>query len=487
MLIDGKWVNSENGETITVINPANGEIVGTTPKCGEAEVEKAVAAAGQAFSAWAAKTVKERSKVLLKMSQLIMENQEELATLETKERGSPIRKTMNFDVPLCAEQLEFLAGASWDLSGETLPVGPFCMSMITREPLGVVGLITPWNFPALMVVWKMGAALVTGNTCVITPPSLAPLTALKLGEIAMEAGVPDGVVNVVTGPRRIVGEALVRHPKIAKIGLTGDTATNKRIMEVASNTVIQVGLELGGKNPFIIMPDADVDAAVEAAVFSAFFNTGQVCACPSRFYIHESLYDTVAEKLVAGASALRYGDTTDPATVIGPVAYKTHRDKIEAYIHGAKAAGAEILLGGERPNTPETVNGFFVAPTILGNCTNDMEVMQEEIYGPVVGLARFSSPEEAISLANDTRYGLCASVWTKDIRAGLTMAGQINAGNVWVNEHLMIFCETPLGGCKQSGFGKHLSTMAFDEYTATKHIYVDLIGQSEKPWPSLIK
>ncbi len=487
VLIGGEWVSAESGETITIINPANGEVVGTVPKCGDAEVEKAVAAAQKAFPGWAGKTMTERSKVLLKMSQLIMAHQEELATLETREHGSPIRKTMNFDVPLCAEQMEFFAGAARGLTGETLPVGPWCISMTVREPLGVVGLITPWNFPALMVIWKMGAALVTGNTCVIKPPSIAPLTALKLGEIAMEAGVPAGVVNVITGPGETVGEALVRHPEVAKIGFTGDTATGKRIMEVASATVKQVGLELGGKNPFLIMPDADVDAAVEAAVFGAFFNSGQVCATPSRFYVHESLYDAFAEKFVAGAKLLKYGDPTDMATVIGPVAYGEHRDKIEAYVQGAKAAGAKVLLGGERPDTPDTKDGFFVVPTILGECTNDMVIMREEVFGPVVGLSRFSSPEEALALANDTHYGLCASVWTKDVRAGLAMAGQIKAGTVWVNEHLMIFCETPWGGCKQSGWGKDLSTMALDEYTTTKHIYVDLIGQPEKPWHALMK
>jgi acyl-CoA reductase-like NAD-dependent aldehyde dehydrogenase len=487
VLINGEWVSASTGETMKVINPANGEVVGLAPKCGPAEVDKAVTAANKAAPNWAAKTMAERSKLLLKLSQLVMSHQEELAKLETMEQGSPIRKTMNFDVPLCAEQLEYFAGVARALTGETLPVGPWCMSMTVREPLGVVGLITPWNFPALMVVWKLGAALVTGNTCVVKPPSTAPLTTLKLGELAVEAGAPAGVVNVLTGPGGSVGEALVQHPQVAKIGFTGDTSTGKRIMGLASGTAKPVGLELGGKNAFIVLAEADVDSAVEGAIFGAFFNTGQVCASASRFYIHESLYNEFAEKLVLAAKQLKYGDTMKMETVIGPVAYQAHRDKIESYIAGAKKAGAKMLLGGERPNTPETKNGFFVPPTIFGNCTNDMQIMREEIFGPVVGLARFRTPEEAVVLANDTRYGLSASVWTKDTRAGLALAGQIKAGTVWVNEHLIIFCETPWGGCKESGWGKDLSTMVLEEYTYTKHIYVDLTGAPAKPWYAILK
>jgi acyl-CoA reductase-like NAD-dependent aldehyde dehydrogenase len=279
----------------------------------------------------------------------------------------------------------------------------------------------------------------------------------------------------------------VQHPDVAKIGFTGDTVTGKRIMNLASNSVKPVGLELGGKNAFVVMPDADVDAAVEGAIWSAFFNSGQVCAAASRFYVHESLYEEFADKMVAMAKTLRYGDPMKMETVIGPVAYAAHRDKIEWYIEGAKKAGAKLLLGGERPNTAETKNGFFVAPTIFGNCTNSMEFMQEEIFGPVAGIVPFKTQEEAVTLANDTRYGLSASVWTKDLRNGMVVASQIKAGTVWLNEHLIVFCETPWGGCKQSGWGKDLSTMALDEYTMTKHIYIDLIGQPIKPWYGLLK
>ena len=487
VLINGEWKESSTGEMIDVINPANGQLVGQAPKCGAAEVNEAVEAALRASAEWGARPIGERSKILVAASKKIMERQEELAILETMEQGSPLRKTMNFDVPLCAEQLEYFAGVARGMTGETLPVGPWCLSATVREPLGVVGLITPWNFPALMVIWKLGAALVTGNACIVKPPSTAPLTTLKLGEIMMEAGVPAGAVNVLTGPGEGVGEAMVRHPQIDKIGFTGDTATGKRIMKLASETVKQVGLELGGKNAFLVLEDADVEAAVEGAIFAAFFNTGQVCAAASRFYIHESLYDEFASRFAEAAGKLRYGDPMDMGTVLGPVAYKAHRDSIEAYIESAKEEGAKLLLGGVRPDTDETRNGYFVAPTIFGECNNGMKIMQEEIFGPVAGLVRFKTTQEAIDLCNDTKYGLSASVWTGNARTGLMAARQIKAGTVWINEHLIIFCETPWGGCKESGWGKDLSTMVLDEYTRVKHIYIDLNEQPVKPWYGILK
>jgi acyl-CoA reductase-like NAD-dependent aldehyde dehydrogenase len=485
--INGAWTDSSSGETFPVTNPATGEVIAQVSLCGQAEVDLAVQAAAAAGPGWAGRPVAERSKVLLKLSQLIMEHQEELAELETREHGSPLRKTMNFDVPLCAEQFEYFAGVARAQTGETLPVGPWATSYTVREPLGVVGLITPWNFPALMVVWKLGAALVTGNTCVIKPPTVAPLTTLRLAELATEAGAPPGSVNVLTGPGQTVGEALVRHPGVAKIGFTGDTETGKRIMAVASESVKPVGLELGGNNAFIIMPDADIDGAAEGAAFGAFFNSGQVCASASRFYVHESVYEEFAEKFVAAASQLRMGDPMDMATVIGPVVYPAHRDKVESYIEGARQEGATLLLGGERPDTPEMRDGLYVAPAIFGDCRHDMAIMQDEIFGPVIGLCRFSTPEEAVGYANDTKYGLSASIWTRDVRAAMAMSSQIEAGTVWINEHLIVFCETPWGGCKQSGWGKDLSTMALDEYTHTKHVYIDLTGEVVKPWYQLLK
>ena len=487
MVIGGEHVNAISGETMAVVNPANGEAMGVAPKGGPADVDLAVAAALQAASGWAQTPMAARSGLLLRLAQLIRDNMAELAKLETMEQGSPIRKTMNFDIPMCANQLEYFAGVGRAMTGETLPVGPWCMSMTVHEPLGVVGLITPWNFPALMVVWKLGAALITGNVCLVKPPSTAPLTTIRLGELALEAGIPPGVVNILTGPGGSLGEAIVTHPKIAKIGFTGDTSTGKRISALGADSCKMLGLELGGKNPFLIFGDANIDAAVQGAIFGAFFNSGQVCAAASRFYVHESVYEQFTTKFVAAASKLTYGDPMNEATAVGPVAYKAHRDNIESHIERAKKQGAKLLLGGQRPATPDTRNGYFVAPTVFGDCTNDMEIMRKEIFGPVVGIARFRKPEEAINLANDSPYGLSASVWSEDVRGALNLASQIKAGTVWVNEHLIIFCETPWGGCKESGWGKDLSTKALEEYVVTKHIYVDLTGQVDRPWYGLMK
>jgi betaine-aldehyde dehydrogenase len=280
---------------------------------------------------------------------------------------------------------------------------------------------------------------------------------------------------------------LVKHPDIAKIGFTGDTVTGKRIMGLASESIKRVGIELGGKNAFVVLADANVDAAVQGAVFGAFFNSGQVCAAASRFYIHESVYDSFAEKFVTEAKKLRFGDPLIMETVIGPVAYAAHRDRIENYIEEARKSGAKLLLCGQRPQTQETLNGYFVAPTIFGDSDHDSNFMREEIFGPVVGLCRFKKTQDAIRMANDTPYGLCASLWTSDVAKGFALAGQIKAGTVWINEHLIIFCDTPWGGCKQSGWGKDLSKQVLEEYTLTKHIYLDITGQIEKPWYGILK
>jgi acyl-CoA reductase-like NAD-dependent aldehyde dehydrogenase len=481
--INGQRVDASDGKTFDVVNPTTGEVFATAAQCTAADVDAAVQAAAAAAPVWAGTPVSQRSKVLLKLSQLMMAHQQELAELETAEHGSPIRKTMNFDVPQCAEFFEYFAGIGRAMTGQTLPVGPWALSMTVKEPLGVVGLITPWNFPALMVVWKMGAALITGNTCVIKPPSVAPLTTLIMAELATEAGAPPGVVNVITGPGDVVGEALVAHPGVAKIGFTGDTSTGKRIMNVASASAKPVSLELGGKNAMIVLADADVDAAVEGAIFASFFNSGQVCAAASRILAHASLYDEFVSKFVEAAKALRMGDPMDFGTVIGPVPYAGQRDKIEYFIESAKKDGAKLLLGGERPEGA----GFFVSPTIFGDADQRMEFMQEEIFGPVVGVARFDDPAQAVEMANDTRYGLSASVWTRDVRAGLALSNQLKVGTVWLNEHLMVFCETPWGGCKESGYGKDLSTMVLEEYVHTKHIYMDVTGAPVKPWYGILK
>ena len=487
MLIDGKLVQARSGATMEIVNPADGKVFAAAPKGSPAEVEKAVDAAWNAQPGWASMYAGERGKFLFKLAELIRKHHEELWRLETMQYGGPRLKTSNFDIPTAADMLEWMAGIGRGLSGLTLPVGSSARAMTVREPLGVLGLITPWNFPLVTAIAKVSPALITGNTAVLKPPSCAPLTVLRLAEFVVEAGLPPGVLNIVTGPGSSVGEALVSHPKVAKINFTGDSNTGKRIMSLAAAAVKPVASELGGKNAFIVLDDADLDGAVEGAIWGSFFNSGQNCGSCSRLFIQESIYDRFAERFVAAARRLPMGDPLKPETMIGPVAYKAHRDSIERFVEGAKRSKARLLLGGERPNDPETKNGFFVAPTIFGECDPASEFMQEEIFGPVVGLTRFKTPDEAVALTNDTRYGLCASVWTKDVRLGMVMADQIKTGTVWVNQHLAIVFEIPWGGRKESGWSKENSTLALEEYTMQKHVWIDLAGTPQTPWQDLIR
>jgi len=482
VLINGELCESATRETMEVINPANGKVVGLAPKCTELEVDRAAEAAWKAAPAWAEKSPTDRAALFFKMAELLRAHRDEWAKLETMQYGGPIFKTYNFDMRFDAEHFEFMAGVGRAVTGKTLPVGPQAMSMTIRQPLGVVGLITPWNFPLVTAISKITPALMMGNTAVVKPPSCAPLTVLKLGEIAVEAGIPPGVLNIVTGPGSSVGEALVKHPYVAKINFTGDSETGKRILALASAAVKPVACELGGKNAFIVLPDADMKATIEGAVWGGFFNSGQNCGASSRYLVHETIYDEFTKKFVAAAKLLRVGDPLNPETMIGPVAYKGHRDTIEKFVERAKRSGPKLLFGGERPNTPETKDGYFIAPKIFGDCDPKSEIMQEEVFGPVVAVTKFKTPEEAVAIANDSRFGLCASIWTKDIRQGLVLTKQLKVGTVWLNQHLSIVFECPWGGCKESGHSKENSIMVLDEYSMMKNVWIDLIGTPATPW-----
>ncbi len=482
VLIDGELVRSSSEKTMEIVNPADGKSFAQVPQCDPEEMNKAITAAEKAFPAWSGKSISDRARYLIKLGEIIRSHYEELAILETRQYGGPLWKTRNFDIPFAWELLQYYAGIARAMTGESLPTGPTCSATLYREPLGVVGLITPWNFPLVTVLSKLAPALVTGNTCVVKPPSVAPLTALKLGRYVMEAGFPAGVVNILTGPGATIGEALVKDPRVAKIAFTGDSFTGKRIMSLASDTVKPLAMELGGKNAFIVMEDADIPAAIEGAVWSAFFNSGQNCGSPSRFLVQEAVYDRFVEAFVAAAQTVKLGDPMDLETMIGPLAYKGHRDTVERFINIAQKEGARLLLGGKRPNIAGTRNGFFVAPTIFDNCDNKMTFMREEIFGPVVGITKFKTAEEALAIANDTHYGLCASIWTHDLRKGMLMARQLNVGTAWLNQHLSIIFEVPWGGVKESGFGKENSHLCLHEYTRIKNIWVDLVGNPATPW-----
>jgi acyl-CoA reductase-like NAD-dependent aldehyde dehydrogenase len=482
MLINGELCEASTKETMAVINPANGTVVGYAPKGSSEDVNRAAEAAYKAAPAWAETSPNRRAELFFKMAELLRKRREEWAKLETMQYGGPIFKTYNFDMVFDAEHFEFMAGVGRAVTGKSLPVGPQAISMTIRQPLGVVGLITPWNFPLVTAISKITPALMMGNTAIVKPASCAPLTVLKLGELAIEAGFPPGVLNIVSGPGSSVGETIVNHPYVAKISFTGDSETGKRILSLAAAAVKPIASELGGKNAFIVMPDADMKATIEGAVWGGFFNSGQNCGASSRYLIHESVYDEFAEKFVAASKLLRVGDPLKPETMIGPVAYKGHRDGIERFVDRAKKSGAKLLLGGDRPATPETKNGYFVAPTIFGDCDPKSEIMQEEVFGPIVGLSKFKTPEEAVAIANDSRFGLCASIWTRDIRQGLVMTKQLKVGTVWLNQHLSIVFECPWGGCKESGQSKENSIMVLDEYSMMKNVWIDLVGAPATPW-----
>ncbi len=487
ILIDGKLTKPVRGGTMDVVNPADGSVVATVPRCTAEDVDLAAAAANRAKHAWKNTYVGDRAKYLFKLAELISRDAGELIRLETAQYGGPVSKTSNFDIPAAIGEFELMAGLGRSLTGLTITADPSARVMTLREPYGVVGLITPWNFPLVTAVSKLAPALITGNCCILKPPSCAPLTVLKLGEYCVEAGLPAGVVNILTGPGGEVGEAIVRHPGVNKINFTGDSRVGKRIMELASTYVKPVASELGGKNAMLILDDAELDAVVETAVYSAFFNSGQNCGSPSRFFVHEGIYAKFIERFVAAASKITVGDPMDPATMMGPLAYSACRDTAERYIASAREAGFKCLLGGERPSSPALKNGAYVMPTIFEATDARHELMQDEIFAPVVGVMKVKTADEGVELINDCRYGLCASIWTRDFRLGLKLIDKIQTGTCWINQHLKIVPETPWGGCKESGWTKENSMLVLDEYTFHKHIWLNLDEKPHTFWENMIK
>jgi acyl-CoA reductase-like NAD-dependent aldehyde dehydrogenase len=481
-LIDGKLVKAIKGGTMSVVNPASNKVVAVVPKCTEEDVALAVAAAKRVKNSWKNTYVGERARLLYRMAAIIREHANELVPMETAQYGGPVSKTRNFDIPAAIEEFELMAGMGRSVTGKTITADPSARVMTLREPFGVVGLITPWNFPLVTAVSKVAPALITGNTVVLKPPSCAPLTVLKMAEYAIEAGFPAGVINIITGPGSEVGEAIVRHRDVSKISFTGDSRVGKRIMELAAPQVKAVASELGGKNAMLILDDAELDNAVETAAYAAFFNSGQNCGSPSRFYVQEGIYDAFVSRFVKAASKITVGDPTDEKTMMGPLAYNACRDTAERFIESAKNAGSRLLLGGERPQAVEMKDGAYVLPTIFEVYDNKIDMMQEEIFAPVVGIMKIKTAEEGIGLINESRYGLCASIWTRDYRQALRLIDHLEVGTAWVNQHLKIVPETPWGGTKDSGWTKENSMLVFDEYTYHKHIWLELGDKPRTFW-----
>ena len=474
LLIDNQWRESSSGKTMDVVNPATEEVIAQVASAGKDDVDAAVAAARAALNGpWGKMSARERGRLVSRLADRLLERVDEIARLETLHNGKPISESRNIEIPAAAECLEYFAGWADKVMGETIPVKGNYLAYTLREPIGVVAAIVPWNFPLLLAAWKVAPALACGNTVVLKPASQTPLTALALGEIAVEVGLPPGVLNVITGPGSSVGQAIVEHPGVDKIAFTGDTATGKAIMKSAADTLKRITLELGGKSPNIVLPDADMEAAIRGATVGIFYGKGEVCAAGSRLLVDKSIKDEFMEKLAGRAKKMTAGDPMDPKTRFGALASKKQLETVLRYVETAKKEGAELVAGGARADIG-TGKGYFVQPTVFDKVTPEMTIAREEIFGPVLATIEFADLDEAIARANDSQYGLAAAVWTRDIKKAHYVARKLQAGTVWVNTYNVYDTAAPFGGYKASGFGREMSSHALEHYTQVKTVWVDL-------------
>jgi 4-guanidinobutyraldehyde dehydrogenase/NAD-dependent aldehyde dehydrogenase len=474
--IDGKYVPARSGKTFDCVNPANGRTVAEVASCDAPDVDAAVASARKAFEggAWSRRAPAARKKVLLRFAELIRAHREELALTETTDMGKPISDSMKVDIPAAANCIAWYAEAIDKVYDEVAPTAHESLALITREPVGVVAAIVPWNFPLLMASWKLGPALATGNSVVLKPSEKSPLTALRVAELALESGLPEGVLNVVPGFGHTAGEALALHMDVDCVAFTGSTRTGKRMLEYSGRSNMKrVWLECGGKAPNVVLGDvADLERAASAAAYGIFFNQGEMCSAASRLVVHESIRDAMLEKIVAIGRTLQPGDPLDPKTRLGAIVDQMQLDTVLGYIESGRAEGAGLRLGGGRAR--QESGGYFVEPTVFADVKPGMKIAREEIFGPVLSTITFSDVEEAVKIANDVSYGLTAAVWSRDITTAHRVAKRLRAGTVYVNCYDADDITVPFGGFKQSGNGRDKSLHALDKYTELKTTWVDL-------------
>ena len=473
LFIDGRFVDAESGETQPTLNPHDNTVIAAVAMAGPADVDKAVAAAARAFPAWSRMPAADRGRILLKLADLIEANAEELARLESLDTGHPLRDSRNLDVPRTAGCFRYFGGMADKFQGETIPVEAGFLNYTLREPLGVVGQVVPWNFPLMFTSWKMAPALAAGNTIVMKPAEITPLTSLRIAELMSEAGLPDGVVNMVPGLGHVAGQAIAEHPGVAKIAFTGSTATGRRIVQASAGNLKKVQLELGGKGPNIVYEDADLAAAVNGSAWAIFHNQGQACIAGSRLVLHEAIADEFLDRFLALARTIRVGNPLDPETEMGPLTSAQHRDRVIAYVDVARAEGGEVLLGGKSPGG-SLAAGCYVEPTVVRARSWRDRVAQEEVFGPFVTVLTFKTDEEAVAIANGTDYGLGSGLWTRDLQRAHRTARDLHAGMVWVNSYKRVNPGSPFGGVGQSGYGREMGFDAMREYTQVKSVWINV-------------
>jgi len=473
LYIDGAFVDALDGRTLTVTNPHDNRPIVDVALAGAADVDRAVAAAKKAFPRWSRLAAGERGRLLLKLADAIEANADELARLETLNTGHPIRDTRGLDVPRTAATFRYFGGMADKFEGSIVPVDAGFLDYVTHEALGVVGQIVPWNFPLMFTSWKMGPALAAGNTVVLKPSEITPLTALRIAELMSEVGIPPGVVNIVPGFGNDAGERIVQHPEVAKVSFTGSTAVGKRVLAGSASNLKRVGLALGGKGANVVFEDADLARAVGGSLFAIFHNQGQACIAGSRLILHERIADAFLEKFIGVAKTIRLGDPFDPQTEMGPLTSILHRDRVLAYCDVARSEGGEILIGGKAPAAPELAAGCYVEPTVVRAGTYD-RVAQEEVFGPFVSVTTFATDDEAIEIANATQYGLGGGLWTRDLSRAHRTAREIRSGMLWVNCYKRVHPGSPFGGMGASGHGREMGFEAMRQYTDPKAVWINV-------------